>query len=158
MPESHVRALMEAYPRIYFACHTRHVQDPSTKALLSAHQASILDHLDDVDSVSVGELAQHLGVTPSTVSIHIDRLAAKGYVERSRDAVDGRCVRLRLTSKGVRIRAAKSVLDPARVRALLACLTKDDQAKGIAGLELLARAAASAMERQSRARRVGSAS
>ena len=32
-----VRAVMENYPRIYFACHTRHVKDPKTRRQVSAH-------------------------------------------------------------------------------------------------------------------------
>ena len=35
---------MSLYPRIYFACHTRHVRDPQTQRTLSRHQASVLDH------------------------------------------------------------------------------------------------------------------
>jgi hypothetical protein len=33
-------AVMTLYPRIYFACHTRHVRDPQTQRMLSRHQAS----------------------------------------------------------------------------------------------------------------------
>ena len=36
MAKNAVRQLMELYPRIYFACHTRHVRDPRTRRLLSA--------------------------------------------------------------------------------------------------------------------------
>ena len=34
-------AVMTLYPRIYFACHTRHVRDPDSFRLLSRHQASV---------------------------------------------------------------------------------------------------------------------
>ena len=44
--------VLECYPQIYFACHRRHVRDSATRELLSAHQASILDHLDDVEPTS----------------------------------------------------------------------------------------------------------
>ena len=69
-----VRRLLEAYPRIFFACHTRHVRDPETGGELSAHQASILDHLDEVDAMSMTSLAGHMGVTVATMSLAIDRL------------------------------------------------------------------------------------
>ena len=42
--DRHVRQLLDASPRIYFACHTRPVKDPATGGDVSAHQASILDH------------------------------------------------------------------------------------------------------------------
>ena len=102
-------AVMTLYPRIYFACHTRHVRDPQTQRLLSRHQASILDHLDEIDPTTLNDLARHMGVTPATMSVAIDRLEGKGYVSRLRDAADKRRVHLRLTTAGVRVRQASSV-------------------------------------------------
>ncbi|PYR63562.1 MAG: hypothetical protein DMF91_03070 [Acidobacteria bacterium] len=97
-----VRRLLEAYPRIFFACHTRHVRDPETGGELSAHQASILDHLDEVDALSMTSLAEHMGVTVATMSLAIDRLEHRGYVRRDRDPQDGRRVLLRVTKVGAR--------------------------------------------------------
>jgi DNA-binding MarR family transcriptional regulator len=133
-------AVMTLYPRIYFACHTRHVRDPQDRRLLSRHQASILDHLDELAPTSVLELARHMGVTPGTMSLAIDRLERKGYVVRLRDSTDRRRVHVRLTGAGVRVRNAASVLDPERVDAVLGHLTEDERARAIHGLELLARA------------------
>ena len=66
---SAVTAVMTFYPRIYFACHTRHVRDPQSQRLLSRHQASILDHLDELDTTTVMDLAGHMGVTAATMSL-----------------------------------------------------------------------------------------
>lgn len=143
-----VAALMELYPRIYFACHTRHVRDPHTRQVLSAHQASILDHLDEREPLSLQNLAQHMGVTPSTMSLHVERLVRLGYVRRERNAGDGRRLNLRISSAGLRIREAKSVLDAARVRAMLMRLTSQERAEGIQGLALLARAASEQVAEQ----------
>ena len=52
----------------FFACHTRHVKGPGTRRILSAHRASILDHLDAREPTTVSELARHMGVMPSTWS------------------------------------------------------------------------------------------
>ncbi|HWO89093.1 MAG TPA: MarR family winged helix-turn-helix transcriptional regulator [Gemmatimonadales bacterium] len=139
-----VRALIEYYPRIYFACHVRHVRD-RTGRKLSAHQASILDHLDTVAGTGLSELALHMGVTPSTMSLAIDRLEREGYVRRSRDRRDGRRVELRLTPKGAQIKERDKVLDPELVRTMLSTLTAEGRARAIGGLELLARAASTAM-------------
>ena len=135
------RQVLTLYPQIYFACHTRHVRDPQTQRLLSRHQASVLDHLDEIDPTTVNDLARHMGVTPATMSLAIDRLERKGYVARTRDGVDRRRVHVRLTSAGVRIREASSVLDPDRVEALLARLTDAEREAAIHGLALLATAA-----------------
>src|SRR6476620_12685689 len=115
-----ITAVMTLYPRIYFACHTRHVRDPQTQRLLSRHQASVLDHLDEIEPTTLVDLSRHMGVTPGTMSVAIDRLERKGYVVRLRDAADRRKVHVRLTSAGVRVRSATSVLDPERVDAVLA--------------------------------------
>ena len=147
MKADEVRAILEHYPKIYFACHTRHRQDPATRQQLSAHQGSILDHLDDVEPTSVNGLARHMGVTASTMSLSIDRLERKGYVRRARDARDGRRVLLRLTPAGVRVKQAQSVLEPQRVRGMLDQLPPLDRAAALRGLALLAEAAQRFMER-----------
>ena len=55
-----------------------------------------------------------------------------------------RRVLLRITAAGVRLREAKSVLDPVRVEQVLGQLSPADRDKALEGLELLA----SASERQ----------
>jgi DNA-binding MarR family transcriptional regulator len=135
------RQLITLYPQIYFACHTRHVVDAQSHRLLSRHQASILDHLDEIDPTSVNDLARHMGVTAATMSLAIDRLERKGYAVRARDAADKRRVHVRLTSAGVRVRQASSVLDRKRVEDLLARLSEREREAAIHGLALLAAAA-----------------
>jgi|SRR5450759_3535547 DNA-binding MarR family transcriptional regulator len=143
-------AVMTLYPRIYFACHTRHVRDPQTQRLLSRHQASILDHLDELEPTTVMDLAGHMGVTAATMSLSIDRLERKGYVVRLKDTKDRRRVHVRLTSAGVRMREANSVLDPTRVLALVARLTDPECTQAVEGLGLLARAAQEQMNQDGR--------
>ena len=143
---------MAFYPRIYFACHTRHVRDPLTQKVLSRHQASVLDHLDEVEPTTLNDLARHMGVTAGTMSMTIDRLERKGYVVRLRDASDRRRVHLRLTSAGVRVRQASSVLDPGRVEAVVARLSSEERADAVRGLALLARAAQEHMDQYAEAR------
>ena len=148
-------AVMTLYPRIYFACHTRHVRDPQTQRLLSRHQASILDHLDEVEPTTVMDLAGHMGVTAATMSLAIDRLERKGYVVRLKDAKDRRRVHVRLTTAGVRVREASSVLDPVHVEALVARLSDEERERAIEGLGLLARAAQEQMHEETRQKAEG---
>ncbi len=135
------RQVMMLYPRISSACHTRHVSDPQSLRLLSRHQASILDHLDEIDPITLNDLAGHMGVTAGTMSLAMDRLERKGFIVRLRDTKDRRRVHLRLTAAGVRVREANSVLDPGRVEALVGRLTDDEREVAIRGLKLLAHAA-----------------
>src|SRR3954465_12453128 len=111
-----VETVLECYPQIYFACHKRHVRDERTKAVLSVHQASVLDHLDDVEGTSLQELAKHMGVTASTMSLTIDRLERGAYVTRARSKEDKRRVDLRLTPSGVRMKRQQKVLEPELVQ------------------------------------------
>lgn len=141
-----VTDVMTLYPRIYFACHTRHVRDEVTETRLTAHQASILDHLDEEHPIALGELAEHMGVTSSTMSLHIDRLAGLGYVTRVRDPEDGRRVALSLTPDGARVRDARTALDADRVERLLERMDAADRADAIRGLRLLADAAVHMMK------------
>ena len=129
------------YAQIYFACHTRHVHDPESGAKVSARQASILSHLDSVEPTPVSQLAAHMGVTVSTMSIAVDRLERQGYVVRARAESDGRVRHIRLTAAGERLRAAQQVLDPRLVRAMLSRLPAADRRDALRGLELLGAAA-----------------
>jgi MarR family transcriptional regulator, organic hydroperoxide resistance regulator len=155
MPDAAARQLLELYPRIFFACHMRHVRDPKTRRVLSAHQASILDHLDEQEPVTLLDLARHMGVTASTMSLHVERLVGRGYVLRERDTRDARRLRLRISVAGTRVREANSVLDPQRVRAMLARLSAAEQAEGIRGLAILARAASEQVQEQAKRARRG---
>jgi DNA-binding MarR family transcriptional regulator len=141
MKQLHVESLLEYYPKIFLACHTRHVRDPKSGEVLSARQASILDHLDEIDGIGLNDLARHMGVTPGTMSPAIDRLVARGYVTRGRHGEDARRVQLRLTRAGARLRDAQSVLDRELVAAMLARLSPAEQEEAMRGLGLLARAA-----------------
>jgi MarR family transcriptional regulator, organic hydroperoxide resistance regulator len=141
-----VRQLMVFYPQIYFACHTRHVRDQRSNTVLSAHQASVLDHLDEVEPTNLRTLAAHMGVTASTMSITVNRLVRQRYVVRRRVVQDARQIHLLLTKAGVRIKSEKSVLDPALVKSLLEQLGADERKQALHGLALLAQAAHKAMK------------
>jgi len=140
MSRSEVDTVLRCYPQIYFACHKRHVRDPKTQEVLSGHQASVLDHLDDVQATPLFDLARHMGVTASTMSLTIDRLERTGYVLRERSAVDRRRVDLLLTPAGARIKKQQKVLEPVLVARVLAHLDGHKRRQALRGLELLAEA------------------
>ena len=145
-----VAAVFRDYPRIYFACHRRHVRDDESGTHVSARQVSILDHLDSETPTMLSDLANHMGVTPATMSIAVGRLVQQGYVTRVLDPVDRRKVQLRLTDAGTRICAANSVLEPMLVGDMLDQLSAPDRRAALRGLALLGRAAISAQQTRSR--------
>ena len=146
-----VAQVFRDYPRIYFACHRRHVRDPRTGRRVSAHQVSILDHLDAEQPMAISDLAEHMGVTAATMSIAVGRLVQQGYVTRVLDPVDRRKAQLRLTDAGVRVCAANSVLEPSLVEAMLAELSERERRAALHGLALLGRAAVASQQARSRA-------
>jgi len=141
MSRAEVETVLRCYPRIYFACHRRHVRDEQTGSVISAHQASVLDHLDDVENTSLLDLARHMGVTASTMSLTVDRLERGGYVTRERSGEDRRRVDLRLTPAGVGIKRQQKVLEPELVAAVLDRLNERNRRRALRGLEMLAEAA-----------------
>lgn len=138
---SEIDTFLSAYPRIYAACRTRMVRDPKGGTALTAHQAGVLSHLDAFEPVMVGELAEHLGVTASTMSITLTRLERVGLISRARDPADRRVMNVLLTSAGVRLRDASSELDPERVDRMLSRLDPESRTAALRGLGLLAEAA-----------------
>ena len=141
MSHVEVETVLRCYPQIYFACHKRHVRYPETQEVLSGHQASVLDHLDDVQPTPLFDLARHMGVTASTMSLTMDRLVRGGYVVRERSTEDRRRLDLRLTAAGLRIKKQQKVLEPELVASMLSHLDERKRKQALRGLELLAEAA-----------------
>lgn len=137
-----VRSVQACYPRIYLACHVHHVRRDSTAANLTSDESSLLSHLDERVPARATELARHMGVSRSTMSAAIKRLATLGYIARTAEAEDRRAAELRLTPAGARAMQTGSVLDTQRVKKLLGRLSARERQTALEGLRLLARAAA----------------
>jgi DNA-binding MarR family transcriptional regulator len=136
-----IERIQFAYPQIYYACHTRHARRRSTASRLSASDGQLLVHLDRAAGTRVSDLARHLGLSRSTVSEAVSRLALLGYLTKVRQSErDGRMVQLRLTGAGVAAVRATSVLEARRVKRVLARLSAADVSRAIAGLSILAAA------------------
>lgn len=138
---SDVETVAGAYSRIHFACRSREVSTEPGGRALSGHQANILSHLDVDDPVMVTELAEHMDVTASTMSLNLKRLENGGFVYRERDSEDRRVMNVRLTEAGQRIRATRTLLSPERVHVMLLRLPPDQRRRAVEGLALLAEAA-----------------
>jgi len=148
-----VRAIQRAYPKVYLACHVDHVRTKSNRHHLSSHDSALLAHLDESAPTLASDLARHLGVAKSTLSPALQRLEALGCLVRCAAADDRRQHELRLTPAGAIAMSNASVLDTHRVAGVLARLSQRDQRRAVAGLELLARAAATYQAHAPRRRR-----
>lgn len=138
---SDISIVLGAYPRILAACRARKVRDPVCGTQLTAHQGRILSHLDSEDPTMVTELAEYMGVTPSTMSLNLKRLDTGGFITRVRDPEDRRVMNVVLTAAGKRMADATTLLDPDRVDAMLRALRPDERRRALDGLAILADAA-----------------
>jgi DNA-binding MarR family transcriptional regulator len=67
---------------------------------MTLSQLSAMATIERLGSVTLGELAGDERVKPPTMTRIVDRLEETGFVVRSPDAVDRRCVRVELSSEG----------------------------------------------------------
>lgn len=67
---------------------------------ISVAEMHTLESIGPYDRRTMSETAAMTGVTTGTLTVAIDRLVRKGYVERHRDQSDRRVVRVALTRKG----------------------------------------------------------
>lgn len=141
MTDPDVLEILRAYPQIYLACHVEHRTRGSSASGLTSREASFLAQVEDPDGTSPAALARHLGIARSTLSAALARLEGMGLVGIESDPGDARRRRICLTSNGREAVASGSVLEPARVAALLDTLAPDDRRAAVRGLTLLAGAA-----------------
>lgn len=68
--------------------------------LQPAHSAAIQPLWENPQGARITTLAQRSRVTKQSMSVLVDHLVARGYVERAPDPDDARAVRVRLTPRG----------------------------------------------------------
>jgi DNA-binding MarR family transcriptional regulator len=115
---------------------------------LSPRDSALLAHLDERRSITPTRLARHLGIGKSTMSAAVKRLQTLGHIAVSADPQDRRITFLRLSHKGAAAMQGSSVLEPARVRRVLAVLTGAERRRALDGLQLLAGAAQRIMTKE----------
>ncbi|MDG2281909.1 MAG: MarR family transcriptional regulator [Longimicrobiales bacterium] len=138
---SDIDVVLHVMPRIWELLRVRSWDRGRGRGRVTEHQIRLLRQLDHTDPVMVGELAEYLGVTPSTMSLNLKRLEEAGLVTRSRAPEDRRAMNVLLTAEGTVLRDSVPVLDPARVDTLLTSMRPDDRERAMRGLSLLAEAA-----------------
>lgn len=120
---SRVSRLARHLDRDRAAAFAHHAIEPWEFDVLSALRRAPAPH-----QLAPGQLVAQTMVTSGTMTNRIDRLAARGLVERHRDPDDGRGVLVSLTAAGaVRVDGAMAALLD-RERALLATVSPAEQA------------------------------
>ena len=139
MIDSSINRLLEAYPAIYLACHRQHLRDDERGQVITDSQANVLAHLSATRPMTLSDLAGHLGIGRSAMSIAVSRLVQHGYVKRVRARTDARSIQLTLTAAGVKATEQNAVLDRGLVREMFRPIPPAELEAALRGIELLAR-------------------
>ncbi|GLZ33410.1 hypothetical protein Lesp02_55980 [Lentzea sp. NBRC 105346] len=137
MNSSDAERFEQLYRRIWGALNRQ--DDPE----LSQHERQLLHHIAPAEGVALTWLANHLGLPKSTTSVMVKALAARGFVERTRDPSDERRLALRLTEQGREVVAADTVLRPTDLAKAMSQLDPATRKAMLEGLTQLANAAES---------------
>jgi len=106
--------------------------------LLTFAQMRVLWTLDgNGSSATPGEVARRLGITSSTATGLVERLADGGYIRRTHSTKDRRQVLLELRPKGRRMMVGFRKVRQSRLRKLLGSLRRDDVRKMSGALAVL---------------------
>ena len=93
---------------------------------LTLGQLRFIHELAERHSLSIGQVAGHLGVTLTTASQFVDRLERPGYVERVHRSDDRRVVECRLTPRGLELIAAMRGMQREGLAGVLGLLEPDE--------------------------------
>jgi DNA-binding MarR family transcriptional regulator len=104
-----VAALAEAL-RAPFLKVSRRLRQAGQKAGLTAQETVILAYLKKNPGAGVSELADFEQISRPSMSSHVKRLEAAGWITRTDDAEDGRRQGLTVTPAGLRKHAAAQAL------------------------------------------------
>lgn len=106
-----------------------------------AHALMLLAR-EPAGTLSQRDVARALGLDKSSIARLCQRMVEAAHLEQARDPDNGRFVRLRLTPKGLRAAATVERASLARHERLLDAIPRDERARVVAALEVLAEAMA----------------
>lgn len=112
-------------------------RQPASGSITFAQMRVLWTLADNGRPATPGEIAERLGITSSTATGLIERLADGGYVRRSHSTDDRRQVLLRLLPKGRRMMAGFRKLRHSRLQKLMARLGRNDRVRMTDALQTL---------------------
>jgi DNA-binding MarR family transcriptional regulator len=124
-----VDVLTNAYSRLIFS-EERLIKDMIGDNSLSLKEFQALDVIHGLKASgnnTAGNVAKILGITISTCTINIDRLIAKGYVNKVKNDSDRRVAYLDLTDKGKQVRLKREQMHKRKITSALEKLTMSEK-------------------------------
>ncbi len=127
------------YPAVYHRFHASRQTLPGSD--VTAHMLRVLRHLAAGGPLTVGEQADHLGLSKAATTEMVNRLEAKGLVARLRDDRDRRRVFVWLTEAGrERLAAYPEVLENDLLVQAIMNMRPADRTRLLEGLRALLKA------------------
>ena len=137
-PEVYVQAaeIARLYPAVYRRFHSSHRVVPG--AAVTPRMLGVVQHLAASGPLTVGELVVHLNLSKAATTELVDRLEARGLVDRMPDERDRRRVFIWLTDAGRTCATShpRVLADEALIHAL-AHMRAEDRVKLVEGLRAL---------------------
>jgi DNA-binding MarR family transcriptional regulator len=112
-------------------------RQPASGAITFAQMRVLWTLANNGDTATPGEIAERLGITSSTATGLVERLAEGGYIHRAHSREDRRQVLLSLRPKGRRLMAGFRKLRQSRLRSLTSRLGSSDLARMTNALKTL---------------------
>ena len=107
-------------------------------------QYRVLVVLEGAGSLRMSDLAENVGVHPSTLSRTVDKLVTAGWIDRAASEDSRREVHVSLSAKGKRLVRKVTTERRAAIADVLAGMAPEDRAAVRKGMELFAQAAGEA--------------
>ncbi|WP_027963735.1 MarR family winged helix-turn-helix transcriptional regulator [Halalkalibacillus halophilus] len=130
-----IKQINQDWTDIYHHLHVVHQENISHQAVRA------LQFIEKSESVTVGDLSNHLKVSHNTASEHVKRLIKKGYIAKIRSTEDERKVFVVLIEKGHEVLNKHTRLDEQKLEILLEDLSADEIEKIESTFTLLSRSA-----------------
>lgn len=103
-----------------------------------AADIATLRYLTDHPDCMLSDLANHLGVVPTTASSVVDRLVERGFVARERPETNRRSIALRMTDEGQHAFALIDAEEKQTMKTMLDALPEEDRAQFVKSMTHIA--------------------
>jgi len=113
------------------------VEDQLDLSISELHMLDAISRGQNEEGMTISDIAQKLEITLPSVTVAINKLAKKGYVEKVKSKQDGRVVHVRLTHQGKRINLAHQYFHEQMVRSVAASMTPEQKDVLLTGMRNL---------------------
>lgn len=86
--------------RVIYGSMRQHFREVEERCGITGSQAWALQEAERSPGIAIGTLAARMGIRPSTCSLLVDRLAARGLLEKRRNSTDHRRIGLHVAARG----------------------------------------------------------